>query len=171
MYQRGVPSYWPMIAYIENGKIQFSAIFLPETWDMYYADENGAYRNNEKIHVSWTSPLKSAIINGSTNMIRRCMKDDDDKYLNFLRNIGKHINLYSCALGLCSCASGGTDGEIFFPPHDKWGIWDVIPGGFLIQQAGGKVTNFWSDSWDIFNPNVIFSNGHIHAEFQKLLEL
>lgn len=39
MYQRGIPFYSPMIAYVENNKVQFSALFFPEMNDLYYADE------------------------------------------------------------------------------------------------------------------------------------
>ena len=167
MYKRWIPVYWPMIAYIENWEIQYSAILLPEMNELYHADKTGAYRNNERIHVSQTSDITSCIIQGETRMLRRCMQTDE-KYFHFLDAIGRHINKYSSALSLSLCAAGSIDGDMFYPRTGN--IWDTVPGWFLIQQAGGKVTNFWSDTWDIFNPQVIFSNGHIHEEFQKMLE-
>ncbi len=47
-----------MIAYVENGFLHYSAIFIPEENNLYYADSNGAYCNKEKIHVSGTSDIK-----------------------------------------------------------------------------------------------------------------
>lgn len=167
MYQRGIPTYWPMIAYVENGIIQCSAIYLPELNELYHADKSWSYKNNKKIHVSQVKKLESALIHGSINMLRRNFKNDQ-KFCHFIDTIGKHMDSYSCAFSLSNCASWGIDWDMFYPSTGR--SWDTVPGWFLIQQAGGKVTNFWSNTWDIFNPFVIYSNGHIHAELQKILE-
>ncbi len=97
-----------MIAYVEDGIVRYSAIFLPELKELYFADETGAYRNNQKIQVSKTTPLKSSLIHASTGMLRRCF-DNDTKYCHFVDSIGKQIDTYSCALSLPLCAAGCTD--------------------------------------------------------------
>jgi myo-inositol-1(or 4)-monophosphatase len=167
MFKRGIPTYGPMIAYVENGIIQCSAIYLPEFDELYHADNNGAYRNTNNIEVSKIDKISSGLIHTPANMMRRCIWNDQ-KFCHMLDKIGQSADLYSCAINMSYCAAGNIDGGIFSPAHGN--IWDTIPGCYLIQQAGWKVTNFWSDSWDIFNPHVIFSNGLIHEEFRKLIE-
>lgn len=166
MYKRWIPHYGPMIAYVENGKIQMSAIFLPEFYELYYADTTWSYKNNQRIFVSKTSELKQSLIQASSQSLKR--KLDMQNFYNYFNNVWSNIDFYSAASLGAYCGSGNIDGGIFIP--SKWNIWDTIPSCFLVQQAGGKVTNVWSDTWDIFNRNVILSNGLIHAEFQKLLE-
>jgi myo-inositol-1(or 4)-monophosphatase len=167
MFKKGVPTYGPMIAYIEHGIIQCSAIFLPELGDLYYADNTGSYRNNKKIQVSKTDNVSSSIVYISNHVLKRIL-ENHDKIFHFLDSVAKTLDMHSCAMSIPLCASGSIDANIFYPKHGN--MWDTIPGWFLVQQAGGKVTNVWSDSWDIFNPNVLFSNGLIHADLQKLLD-
>lgn len=97
-----------MIAYVENGVVQYSAIFLPELKELYHADETGAYRNNRKIQVSKTNTLGSSIIHSSTSTWRRLF-NDDMKYCHFVDSIGKNLDSYSCAFALSLCAYGGVD--------------------------------------------------------------
>lgn len=104
MFKRGIPTYGPMIAYVENGVIQCSAIYLPELNELYYADSSGSYRNNQMIHVSKINNIQSSLIHASTGMIRRAI-NNDVKYCNFLDSIGKQIDTYSCANSLTLCAS------------------------------------------------------------------
>jgi len=75
MYQRGIPLYAPMIAYVENGEIQCSAIFFPEMNELYYADHDRAYRNNVKIHVSQIKNISEGVFRISQNMLKRPIPD------------------------------------------------------------------------------------------------
>ena len=164
MFQRWIPYYAPMIAYVEDGIVQFSAIFFPEQDTLYYANSDGAFCNKKPVYVSKTQELQKSIINVS---FKTLLKEFEYKKLEEInRQIGRIIDMSPTAQKFCMCINGQCDWWISL---DGW-IWDTVPGWFLLQQAGWKVTNFWSDSWDIFNPKVIVSNGHIHTDFQKLLE-
>lgn len=167
MYQRWISIYACMIAYIENGVVQHSSIYLSELNELYYADSSGAYRDQKKIHVSTRKNLAESVFRISQSMLRKVIPDISKKE-HFSLSLGKQINFYTGGYSFSLCAAGSIEGDMFYPNIGN--IWDTVPGWFLVQQAGGRVTNFGSDSWDIFNPNVIFSNGLIHEEFQKLLE-
>lgn len=43
--------------------------------------------------------------------------------------------------------------------------WDVAAGAFLVQQAGGRVTDFKGGSNYIFGKEILASNGHVHNDF------
>lgn len=165
MYQRWIPNYCPMIAYVENGIVQMSALYFPQDDTLFHADRTWAYKNSQQIHVSEINTLSKGIFNVSTRTLLKRFTYEQIK--NITQSLGRIIDTCPTWNKLRMCLEGQNEWVISL----EWGVWDTVPGWFLIQQAGGKVTNFWSDTWDIFNPKVIFSNGIIHAEFQKLLEL
>ena len=48
--------------------------------------------------------------------------------------------------------------------------WDVAAGAFIVEQAGGRVTDFSLTDNFIFGKELVASNGLLHHEFQKELE-
>lgn len=64
----------------------------------------------------------------------------------------------SAALDLCYVACGRFDA--FF--EYSLSPWDVAGGAFIVQEAGGKVTDFkGGDNW-LFGQEILASNTHIH---------
>ncbi len=49
--------------------------------------------------------------------------------------------------------------------------WDVAAGVLCAEEAGGKVTDFNGDPWDLQKTDMLVSNGHVHyavlAELQS----
>ena len=48
--------------------------------------------------------------------------------------------------------------------------WDVAAGYLLIEEAGGQVTYYNGDRYDIYSPPIVGSNGLIHGEMLKVLK-
>ena len=48
--------------------------------------------------------------------------------------------------------------------------WDVAAGSLIIQQAGGKVTDFKGGNNYIFGGEIIASNSYIQQEFSKIVQ-
>ena len=71
----------------------------------------------------------------------------------------------SAALDLCYVAAGRFDGfwEL------KLYAWDVAAGKLLIEEAGGRVTDFRGGSLDIYGKEILATNGRIHGEMIKVL--
>ena len=69
--------------------------------------------------------------------------------------------LGSAAIDLAYVACGRMDG--FF----EYGLspWDVAAGAFIVEKAGGKVTDFSGDIDYVFGKEIIASNLFIHSEF------
>jgi myo-inositol-1(or 4)-monophosphatase len=68
--------------------------------------------------------------------------------------------LGSAALDLCWVACGRFDAfwEYYLNP------WDLAAGLLIVREAGGSVTNFKGEQHIIFEPEMLASNGHIHAD-------
>jgi myo-inositol-1(or 4)-monophosphatase len=72
----------------------------------------------------------------------------------------------SAALDLAYVACGRFDG--FW--EDGLNPWDVAAGVLLIEEAGGRVTDFVGGELDIYTPKVLVSNGRIHEQMMRVLK-
>jgi len=72
----------------------------------------------------------------------------------------------SAAVDLAYTACGRFDG--FF--EYNLNAWDVAAGAFIVQQAGGRVTDFSGKENYIFVREIIATNDLIHQEMQKVIQ-
>ena len=126
-FANNLPLWGIQIACVKNRKTIASVISLPRINEFYYADETGAYLNNEKIQVNEV-PIKNALyaIDGNNNL--PCMQRMR-KYSSNRRNFG------GVCVSMAFVASGRIHGAVF--RSDK--PWDYEPGLFLCKMAGAKV--------------------------------
>ena len=72
--------------------------------------------------------------------------------------------MYGCSVrGLTYLAQGKVDAVVEY--EEK--IWDCAAGLLLVQEAGGKITDFTGNPWDINTSHYIASNPMIHASILK----
>ncbi|MEP6708422.1 MAG: inositol monophosphatase family protein, partial [Pyrinomonadaceae bacterium] len=71
----------------------------------------------------------------------------------------------SAALDLAYVACGRFDG--FW--ENGLNPWDVAAGVLLIEEAGGRVTDFRGGSLNIYTPKVLTSNGLVHEAMMRVL--
>jgi myo-inositol-1(or 4)-monophosphatase len=45
--------------------------------------------------------------------------------------------------------------------------WDVAAGSLLVEEAGGKVTDFSGRPFDINKPEILASNGKLHHQLVR----
>src|SRR5207253_4038690 len=70
----------------------------------------------------------------------------------------------SAALDLASVASGRFDGFWEFGLQK----WDTAAGVLLIAEAGGKVTDFAGNPYQLGGPVILATNGLIHEEMRAM---
>ncbi len=66
-------------------------------------------------------------------------------------------------MDLCWVAAGRFDG---FYEH-KLHAWDSAAGCLIVQESGGKVTDFSGKLYSPYQPQIAATNGKIHAELLK----
>jgi myo-inositol-1(or 4)-monophosphatase len=71
----------------------------------------------------------------------------------------------SAALDLAYVACGRFDG--FW--EDGLSPWDIAAGAVLIQEARGRITNFKDQPLDIYNEQVLATNGLVHEAMMRVL--
>ncbi len=70
----------------------------------------------------------------------------------------------SAALDLASVASGRFEGFWEFGLHS----WDTAAGVLLVREAGGAVTQFNGQPYQLGDRELLASNGRVHAEMQTV---
>jgi myo-inositol-1(or 4)-monophosphatase len=71
----------------------------------------------------------------------------------------------SAALDLCYAALGRVDGFWEMDLHP----WDTAAGWVILEEAGGKVTDFGGGNFSIYGKQILASNGLIHEEMLGVL--
>ncbi|MCL4879901.1 MAG: inositol monophosphatase [Anaerolineae bacterium] len=128
----------------------------------------GAFLNGVKLRVSKTKTLISALVATGFPYDRRTSPDNNIKEADaVLMNVQNLLRTGSAALDMAYVASGRLDG--FW--EKKLQLWDCLAGIVLIEEAGGKVTDFKDQPNQVYQkrPQLLATNGLIHEELRKVL--
>jgi myo-inositol-1(or 4)-monophosphatase len=166
-FTHGLPIYCVSIAVEQNGTIVAGVVYDPNTGELYTAERGkGAYLNGERIRVSDTDKLiDSLLITGFPYNIHENPDYAIERFIDFLTRAQGIRRLGSAAIDLCYIAAGRADGfwEVFLKP------WDIAAGILLVEEAGGKVTDFSGNPIDVHSPRVLASNNAIHDQMLNVL--
>ncbi len=148
------------IALQQENNIILGVIYDPYRDEMYYAERGkGAYCNHKNIYVSRQANVNNCLISTGFPFKSRHLLD---QYWRVLSEIFMAVSgirrTGSAALDLAYVACGRFDGfwELRLSP------WDVAAGAIIIEEAGGKITDFEGKDNHIWTGNVVASNGIIH---------
>lgn len=168
-YAHGYPFFCTSLALEENGELKYAAVYNPIFKELFYAKRGeGAYLNGKRIRVSNISDLKISLLStGFPYDLTQSKRNNIDNFLKFIYRAQAIRRDGSAALNLCYVAAGRFDGfwEIKLNP------WDVAAGTLIVLEAGGKVTDFSGNPIDIYKDEILASNGLIHDEMLKVLNL
>lgn len=161
----GLNLYGISIAVLYDKEPLLGVIYLPELDYLLTAEKGkGAFLNNKKIHVSLRKKIDDALVLYDNQFYR-----DKRMYKNLLRIINKSLTvriLGSAAHDLSLVAIGRADVRIFH----KTKPCDFIAGGLIIEEAGGKVTNFKGERFSLDDSSVVASNGMFHNKILEVLK-
>jgi len=88
-----------------------------------------------------------------------------DHFTNLLLGAAKIRAMGSAALSLAAIALGQTDGYWELGPN----AWDFAAGVLLVEEAGGRVTDFRGRPLDLYALQILATNGRIHDEVVAVL--
>ncbi len=167
-FSSGIPMFSVSIAYQLEGDLKIGVVYDPLHKELFYAEKGKkAYLNESPISVSKKNKLKDSILATGFPYIKERKENSNIPEFSELIMKSRGIRrMGSAALDLCYVACGRFDG--FWEKHLK--IWDISAGGLIVAEAGGKITNFFEESWNHKSDNVIASNGLIHSEIQEVIQ-
>ncbi len=157
---------WCMqIAFVDQGKVQTSAIYLPLFKELYFASSQGAFCNRKPIHVHHQVQVNDAIIaHGQPNHDYQSIKGImEETTSQFADKITKLRNLGSAGIEYALLSSGQYDGEIIWADN----MWDYLPGSFLCEKAGGYV---WETTLNGKKIHTAFATKELKDTFEKTLK-
>lgn len=163
----GIPPYCISIALQEDG-VTIAAIIREVTGDdLYVSWGEGTFFNGKKVTVSGIEKLEDslAITGLAYNMTEAQKKDFVTLFDYFNRNSHGARRSGSAAMNLAYVARGAAD--LFYQANLS--AWDVAAGAFLVQQAGGMVTDFTGGDGFLFGRNIIATNGHLHKQVRNII--
>ena len=166
-FAHGYPCFCVTLALEHDGEIVIGVTFDPTRNELFAAEKGkGATLNNKPIRVSETELLgESLIVTGFPYNFKE--KPNFERHLTtfLLQSRGVRRD-GSAAIDMAYVACGRFDG--FW--EEGLNPWDVAAGYLLIEEAGGQVTYYNGEKYNIYSPPICASNGLIHREMLEVLK-
>jgi myo-inositol-1(or 4)-monophosphatase len=175
-FANGVPTYGIMLGLLQQDKPIAGGIALPYFEEIYLAESgNGAYCNEERIQVSTETNLSKVLvaygIDGHQENPELTEKEMAILYKLILniRNLRSSNSVFDTAM----VAKGEYGGLL----NQTSKIWDNVAQQVIIEEAGGKYTDFWGKSINYENPltkakdNFTFCTAApiLHQQIQEII--
>jgi len=145
----------------EDGRLVAAVIYDPNRDELFTAERGrGAWLNGKPIHVSKTPELAEALVATGFPSHKRHDSPNIHFYQEFtLRSHGVR-RAGSAALDLAYVACGRLDAFWEF----KLNPWDTAAGFLLVEEAGGRCSDYAGGPYRLDSLEVLGSNGLIHEE-------
>lgn len=127
---------------------------------------SGAFENGKKIFVNSNESIEeSLLVTGFPYNVAENPEKVFERFIEMLKVARAVRRLGSAAIDFCYVANGVFDGfwEVHLNP------WDICAGKLIVEEAGGKVTDFNGNQISIFNKTILSTNGKIHNKMIELL--
>ncbi|MDO8503108.1 MAG: inositol monophosphatase [bacterium] len=174
-FYRGIPILATAISCKRKSQTLFAAIAIHYSNILIHGTRGkGVFRNGRAVRVSDTQRLSDSFVYTlnptpwakhppSTERI-----SENLKIFNKLTYACYRVrNFGSASIGLALTASGAFDAVVNL--YGRGGIGDTEAGLFLVEEAGGRVSNLSGDPWTSKDEFYVASNGKLHDELLKVL--
>ena len=165
-YAHGLPIFCVSIGLERAGEVVLGVVHDPMREEIYVAERGGATLNDEPIKVSDTEELIQALIATGFPYDRAEMPGALELFGTFAATTQGMRRLGSTALDLCYVASGRLDG---YYERGIW-PWDLAAGSVILEEAGGKLTDYRGGVLDLDGREIVASNGRLHPSIVRLME-
>jgi myo-inositol-1(or 4)-monophosphatase len=167
-YAHGYPCFCVSIALAHHDRMELGVVYDPLRDEMFAAERGqGAALNGRRIRVSPTPALAGALLCTGFPYDVRQRSEFARHFANFIMSAQGVRRDGAAALDLAYVAAGRFDG--FWEEGLK--PWDVAAGSLLIEEAGGRVSNYLGQPLDIYTPPIVASNGLVHDEMMRVLAI
>lgn len=167
-YAHGYPCFCVSMGLEHQGKLELGVIYDPVRDELFTAQRGqGAMLNDRRIQVSQTRDLNSALLCTGFPYDVRERSEFARHFTNFIMNAQAVRRDGSAALDLAYVACGRFDGFWEEGLHP----WDVAAGVLMIQEAGGRVSDYDGAAFDIYSAPILASNGLVHEQMMRVLSI
>jgi myo-inositol-1(or 4)-monophosphatase len=167
-FAHGVPICCVSIGLMYEGKLLMGSVYNPMMNELFFAQKGkGATLNGNPIKVSANGNFKTAFLVTGFPYNWPDGAEHPIKVFEKLVLEGLPVRrLGSAAIDLCWVACGRFDGfwEYNLQP------WDVAAGYLIVEEAGGRVTDFTGKDYDVFDKETLATNGKIHEDMLGVIK-
>jgi myo-inositol-1(or 4)-monophosphatase len=165
-YAHGFPHFAISIAVERAGQVELGTIYDPIRDELFHALRGGgAFRNGGPVRVSVADQLQSSLLATGFPYDVHARSDNLEYFGRFIRRAQAVRRAGSAALDLAYVACGRFDGFWELSLHP----WDVAAGLLMIEEAGGRHTDFDGGVTPPAGTRVLASNGRIHRAMVEVL--
>ncbi len=167
-YAHGFPFFCVTVALMRDGAPVLGVTLDPLRDELFVAEAGrGAWCNGQPLRVSAAAALTDALL--STGFPYDFASNPANNVPEFARVHGRVQGVRragAAALDLAYVAMGRLDAhwELRLQP------WDAAAGALLVREAGGTVSDWRGGPWTTESPDLIASNGLLHAELVAALD-
>jgi myo-inositol-1(or 4)-monophosphatase len=158
-FAHGYPVFCVSLAVERRGARVAGVIYDPTRDEMFSAEYGGGARlNDSPMRVSSIASLGECLVGTGFPSHKRHKSPNIFFYHQLTLRTHGVRRAGSAALDLCNVAAGRYEGFWEFNLHP----WDTAAGVLIVQEAGGKVTNFSGEEFEIASRETLASNGLVH---------
>lgn len=166
-FAHGIPICCVSIGLKHKDELLLGAVYNPMMNELFFAEKGkGAFLNDRPIRVSDKKDFATACL--VTGFPYKWPKTYEHPIKVFERFVLEGLpvrRLGSAAIDLCWVACGRFDGFWEYNLNS----WDVAAGYLIVQEAGGRITNFDGNPYSVFDKETLATNGHIHEDMLQLI--
>lgn len=166
-FAHGIPLNCVSIAVEHEGEIILGAVYNPHLNELFVAEKGkGATLNDKPIKVSTQeNAINACLVTGFPYTYLDMPNGPLEVFERFIRKGVPVRRLGSAAIDLCWVAAGRFDG---FYEH-KLETWDSAAGFLIVEEAGGKVTDFTGAPFSHYQHRILATNGRVHDDLLKVI--
>ena len=106
------------------------------------------------------------LVTGFAYNVKSARNNNIENFTRFLKASQAVRRAGSAALDLCYVACGRFDGfwELYLNP------WDMAAGALILEEAGGKITQFDGSPFTVYDKELLASNSKLHSQMIRVLQ-
>lgn len=166
-FAHGIPICCVSIGLMHAGELILGAVYNPMMDELFVAERGkGATLNGHPISVSKKSDFRTACL--VTGFPYKWPHNAEHPIKVFERFVLEGLpvrRLGSAAIDLCWVACGRFDGFWEY----NLNAWDVAAGYLILQEAGGRITDFDGATYNVFEKETLATNGLMHEAMLKVI--
>lgn len=167
-YAHSIPLCCVSIGVEKKDEVIMGVVYNPLSGESFFAEKGkGATLNDNKITVSTEKDIsKSLLVTGFPYSSSKNPNKQLDVFSKIVSSDIPVRRLGSAALDICWTACGRLDGFWEFNLHP----WDVAGGSIILIEAGGKLSNFSGNEYNLYGKEILATNGLIHEQVLEFIQ-
>src|SRR5437773_3949903 len=161
------PFFCVSIGFEQAGELVCGAVYDPWRDEMFSGARGlGSFLNGKRLQVSAVAKLGDGLLTtGFPYRVREKIALAMSQFEAFIIESQAVRRGGSAALDMCYTALGRCDGfwELDLSP------WDTAAGLVILEEAGGRITDFNGNPYSVYTKQIVASNGKIHEEMMAVL--